>query len=403
MAEDGRWAALGIICAGVILSMSPWFSATAILPELMTHWSVSDAMGAWLTNGVQLGFVIGALLASITGIFDIVRPHRLIAISALLAALLNLALLIAPSGEIAVALRVLTGVVLAGVYPPAMKLITTWFVQGRGLALGLVIGALTVGSAFPHLIRALTPGVNWQIVVFGTTAMSFMAAYLFHAFGREGPFSYPRAPFHFAQIGKILKDRGVMLANVGYFGHMWELYAMWGWFLAFSGAVLAANGIETESGASLITFGVIACGVVGCVAGGWLADRIGRTGTTALMMGVSGTCALLIGLTFNGPLWLFVLIAVIWGISVIGDSAQFSAVVTEVGDRSLVGTALAFQMGVGFALTVVAIQLTPLFAEWVGGWQWAFLLLVPGPLIGTVAMLILRRLPEAERIAQGRG
>ena len=398
---DGRWAALAVICMGVILSMTPWFSATAILPELKAHWHVSDALAAWLTNAVQLGFVTGALLSSLTGLPDLVRPHRLMAVSALLAAALNLALLIAPGGETAVLIRFLTGMALSGVYPPAMKLVTTWFVQGRGLALGLVIGGLTLGSAFPHLIRAATTSVNWQLVVVATSTMSFLAAVIFQVLTHEGPFSYPRAQFQPSQIGKILRNRGIALANLGYFGHMWELYAMWGWFLAFSGAALAAHGVESESAASLVTFGVIACGVVGCVLGGWLADRIGRTATTALMMGVSGSCALLIGWTFNGPLWLFIGVAALWGISVIGDSAQFSAVVTEIGERSLVCTALAFQMGVGFALTVVCIQLTPIFAHWMGGWQWAFLMLVPGPLIGATAMLILRRLPESARIAQG--
>ncbi len=399
---DGRWAALAVICLGVILSMTPWFSATAILPELKAHWQVSEAIASWLTNGVQLGFVTGALLSSLTGLPDLVRPNRLMAASALMAAALNLALLFAPGGTTAVVIRFFTGVALSGVYPPAMKLVTTWFVQGRGLALGLVIGGLTLGSAFPHLIRAATTSVDWQLVVVGTSAMSFMAAAIFQLLTRDGPFSYPRAEFRPSQIGKILRDRGIALATLGYFGHMWELYSMWGWFLAFSGAALAAHGVASESAASLVTFGVIACGVVGCILGGWLADRIGRTATTALMMAVSGSCALLIGWTFHGPLWLFIGVAAIWGISVIGDSAQFSAVVTEIGERSLVGTALAFQMGVGFALTVVCIQLTPMFAHWLGGWQWSFLLLVPGPLIGAAAMLKLRSLPESARIAQGR-
>lgn len=402
ISSDVRWAALAVICTGVILSMTPWFSATAILPELKAHWHVTDTIASWLTNAVQLGFVTGALLSSLTGLPDIVRSHRLMAVSALLAAALNLALLIAPGGATAVLIRFLTGLAMAGVYPPAMKLVTTWFVQGRGLALGLVIGGLTLGSAFPHLIRAATASVNWQLVVVATSTMSFVAAVIFQVLTREGPFTYPRGQFDSAQIGKILRDRGIWLANLGYFGHMWELYSMWGWFLAFSGAALATHGVESESAASLVTFGVIACGVVGCVVGGWLSDRIGRTATTALMMGVSGSCALMIGWTFHGPLWLFVGVAALWGISVVGDSAQFSAVVTEICERCLVGTALAFQMGVGFTLTVVCIQLTPMFAHWIGGWQWAFLLLAPGPLIGMIAMLTLRKLPESERIAQGR-
>jgi len=220
-------------------------------------------------------------------------------------------------------------------------------------------------------------------------------------FATEGPYSYSKAVFDPRQIGRVLSNRLVALANIGYFGHMWELYAMWGWFLAFARAYLEARGDDAPS-ASLITFFVIASGAIGCIAGGVLADRIGRTATTALMMSVSGVCAMLIGLTFHGPLWLFVALALVWGMSVIGDSAQFSAIVTEVGDPSLVGTALALQLGIGFALTVVAIWIMPAFADWIGGWQWAFVILAPGPVIGTWAMLSLRRMPEATKIAQGR-
>lgn len=399
---DGCWVALAIICLGVILSMTPWFSATAILPELKLHWYATESAASWLTNAVQLGFVTGALLSSLTGLPDLVRSSRLMGVAALLAAALNMALLWAPGSESAIAIRFFTGMALSGVYPPAMKLVTTWFEHGRGLALGLVIGGLTVGSAFPHLVRGITSDVNWKLVVVTTSAMSLVAAVIFITLTREGPFSYAREQFQPAQFGKMLRNRGIALANLGYFGHMWELYAMWGWFLAFSTEALAVHGVEGESAASLLTFGVIACGVVGCVVGGWLADRIGRTATTALMMGLSGTCALLIGWTFQGPLWLFLAVAGLWGMSVVGDSAQFSAVVTEISDRSLVGTALAFQMGVGFALTVVCIQVTPMFAFWLGGWQWAFLILVPGPVIGTAAMLILRRLPESVQIAHGK-
>jgi len=154
--------------------------------------------------------------------------------------------------------------------------------------------------------------------------------------------------------------------------------------------------------ASLIVFVVISAGVLGAIAGGILADRFGRTLTTAGMMLTSAACALLIGMTFHGPLWLFLAVAVIWGASVVGDSAQFSAMVTEVADSHLVGTALAIQMGIGFLITIVSIQILPLFAEMLGGWRWTFLMLIPGPLIGAAAVLRLRQLPESLRIAQGR-
>ncbi|WP_334149077.1 MFS transporter [Hyphomicrobium sp.] len=397
----GRWRTLAILSFAIVLSMTTWFSATAIVGELKAVWALSDEAATWLTNAVQIGFVAGALGASLVNLPDVILARKLMAWSGLLAAGTNLALLAAPNAEVAIALRFLTGVALAGIYPPALKLISTWFIRGRGLALGIVIGALTLGSAFPHLLRATTSTLDWRVVVIGTSLLTLVGALLMGRYAVDGPFSYPRAAFNPRQIGLVLRNKPVMLANVGYFGHMWELYAMWGWFLAFIHAAYEPYGF-TASAASLTTFLVIASGFFGCVVGGLLADRIGRTATTSLMMAVSGTCAAVIGFAFAGPLWVLLALSVVWGISVIGDSAQFSAVVTEVGDSSFVGTSLALQLGLGFALTVVAIRALPSFAAYLGGWQWAFVLLVPGPLIGTIAMLALRRLPEAVKIAQGR-
>ncbi len=397
----GRWQTLAILSLAIVASMTTWFSATAIVGELKAVWSLSDGAATWLTNAVQIGFVAGALGASFINLPDIVAANKLMASAALAAAVTNMALLAAPDAEVAITLRFLTGVALAGIYPPALKLVSTWFVSGRGLALGVVIGALTLGSAFPHLLRATTSTLDWRFVVFGTSMLTLCGACLMFHHAMEGPFSYPRARFNPRQIGLVLRNKPVMLANIGYFGHMWELYAMWGWFLAFIHAAYQPYGLAAST-ASFTTFIVIGSGFIGCVLGGVLADRIGRTATTSLMMATSGTCALLIGLAFSGPLWLLLTLSIIWGVSVVGDSAQFSAIVTEVGDSSFVGTSLALQLGLGFALTVIAIRILPAFADLFGSWQWVFVLLVPGPLIGTIAMLKLRELPEAYRIAQGR-
>jgi len=182
-----------------------------------------------------------------------------------------------------------------------------------------------------------------------------------------------------------------MLANLGYFGHMWELYAMWGWFLAFTRAASSHLGLVGAKTASLITFIVIAVGVVGAIAGGVVADRTSRTFAAGLMMSVSGLCAVSIGLFFDGPLWMFLLVALVWGVSVIGDSAQFSAMATELSDPSYVGTSLALQLGLGFALTLVSIRGTAVLAERIG-WRWSFLPLAVGPAVGVAAMALLHRL-----------
>lgn len=384
----------------VVLSLTTWFSATAILPELRAALGLTAETGVWLTNAVQAGFVLGALVSALLSLADVVSLTRLMALASFAAALFNAVPLFESGTGAVIAARFATGVALAMVYPPSLKFIATWFRTGRGLAMGTMVGALTLGSALPHVVRGLGSGIAWQPVLAACSLAGLAAATLFGFVLHEGPHSFARSRVDPRQIGAILRDRALMLANVGYFGHMWELYAMWAWILAYAGAA-QASGLPLGN-ASLLAFTAIAMGAPGCVLAGWLADRAGRCATTALAMTVSGVSALLIGVTFAGPLWVFVIVTLIWGLAVVADSAQFSAAVTELADQSLVGSALAFQMGVGFAITIGAIWLMPVLAEALGSWRWAFLALVPGPVVGTWAMLALRRRPEAERIAGGK-
>lgn len=400
-ADAPRWQVLATLSIAIVLSLATWFSATAITPELKREWQLPPLVLSWLTIGVQMGFVCGALAASLVNLPDLVRLNRLMALSALVAAAANASLLLARGPVSAIAARIVTGFALAGVYPPALKLISTWFNRDRGLALGTVVGALTLGSSMPHLFRSLSGAVDWRVVVKMSTLATSVGAVLFFLFAREGPYPFGRAVFDPRQAGAVFRDRNLLLANLGYFGHMWELYAMWAWLLVYVNASLAAQHRLVVGRASFLTFVAIGVGVFGCVLGGILSDRIGRTATTAGMMIVSGSCALAVGLAFDGPSWLFITILVIWGVSVIGDSAQFSAMVTELSDQRFVGTALSVQLGLGFALTVVAIWLMPEMAALLGSWRWAFLMLVPGPSIGAFAMLLLRRSPASTRLAGG--
>lgn len=400
VAPSGKWATLGVTGLAVILSLTTWFSATAILPELREALSLTPQTAAWLTNAVQAGFVLGALVSALLSLADVIPLTRLMAMASLAAALFNAVPLVAPGPEALIAARFATGAALALVYPPALKFIATWFRTGRGLAMGAMVGALTLGSALPHLVRGVGSGIAWQPVMITCSLAGLVAAGIFAFVLREGPHAFARTKVDPRQIGAILRDRPVMLANAGYFGHMWELYAMWAWILAYA---LAAQSAGLPLGnASILAFAIIAMGAPGCVLAGWLADRIGRCTTTAIAMAISGTAALLIGFTFDGPLWAFALVALVWGLTVVADSAQFSAAVTELADQNLVGSALAFQMGVGFAITIGMIWFLPVLAESVGSWRWSFLVLVPGPIAGTWAMLALRRLPEADRIAGGK-
>jgi len=400
--ESQRWHVLSLLCLGIVLTLTTWFSAVAVNRELASAWELPLSATAWLSNGVQLGFVCGALAASIVNLPDILPLNRIMATSAAIAGVSNMLLLLEPDLSLAIALRIVTGVALAGVYPPALKLIATWFRHDRGLALGALIGALTLGSAMPHLFRAVFGTLEWKGVVIATSLSAWVGAAIFLMFGREGPYPFARATFEPRQVAKILRERPLFLANLGYFGHMWELYAMWVWLLVYVEAAFVRQGIASASFASLVTFIVIASGVVGCILGGLLSDRIGRTLTTFGMMAVSGICALLVGFAYAGPLWLFLLILLVWGIAIIGDSAQFSAAVSELSDQRFVGTALSLQLGIGFALTILAIWLTPRFAGFLGSWQWAFLLLVPGPVIGAFSMMLLRRDKASIKLATGK-
>ena len=377
--------ALALLAAALVLSMTTWFSATAVVPQLRAEWDLGNTAAAWLTIAVQVGFVAGALAGSALSVADVFPPRFVILAGALGAAAANLVLVAADGPEVGIAARVATGFFLAGVYPPALKLASTWFRRGRGTALGIVVGALTLGSAVPHLVNGLG-GLDWQLVVWVTSALTAAGGVLVFFGVPEGPYSFPSARFDPRQAGLVLRNRGVRLASLGYFGHMWELYAMWAWFLVFFAAV-ATDG----KAAAYATFAVIGAGAVGCWVGGVLGDRWGRPETTAAMMAVSAACALAIGLVAEASAALALVLGLVWGFSVVGDSAQFSTLVTELAEQAYVGTALGFQMAVGFALTVPTIWLLPFLEDEVG-WRWAFVFLVPGPVLGILAMLRLRRL-----------
>jgi MFS family permease len=379
VAREAR-RALALLALALVLSMSTWFSASAVLPQLREEWALGTTAAAWLTIAVQLGFVAGAVASSLVNLSDVLAPRLVIAAGSLGAAAANLGLAAVGSAAGALPLRFLTGFFLAGVYPPALKLMATWFRRGRGTALGILVGALTVGSAAPHLVNGLG-GLDWRLVVVVTSALTAAGGGLVLAGVREGPDPFPRATFDPRQAGRAFANRGVRLASLGYFGHMWELYAVWAWFLVF-----ARETLYDERTAAFATFAVIGIGALGCLAGGIAGDRVGRAETTIAAMAVSGACALAIGLL---PAGLALAVALVWGFAVVADSAQFSTLVTEHADQAYVGTALTLQLAVGFTLTVAAIWLIPYLEDGVG-WRWAFAFLAFGPALGIVAMLRLR-------------
>ena len=375
---------LTLLSLAELLGMSLWFAASAVAAPLGIRWGVASGSIAWLTTIVQLGFVVGTALVALLNLADVIPSKHLFAFSAMIGASANAALLIAPSFAAALALRFLTGCALAGVYPPAMKMVSTWFRARRGLAIGAVVGALTIGKATPYLVHAL-PNAGVQSVVLTASVGAVLAALLVGMAYVDGPYPFPPRPFSWTLGTAVVSSREWRLATGGYLGHMFELYSFWTWIPLFIAASITASGAQPGAEASLVAFGTIAIGGLGCIWGGLSADRRGRERLVMLALAVSGSCSLIIPIVFGRAVFLVTLVAWTWGFFVIADSAQFSALVTESVPPHAVGTALAIQTSLGFLLTMVSIQLVPPIVGLVG-WRWVFPMLALGPLFGIAAI-----------------
>jgi MFS family permease len=393
-AEPGaRWRLLALLAVVQLLGMSLWFTASATAAQLALLWDMDPAAAGRLTTAVQIGFVAGTAVAALLNLADLVPARTYVAVSAVLAALANGSLVLAGGPGTALVSRFLTGFFLAGVYPPAMKMVATWFRSARGLAIGVLVGALTVGKAMPYLVGAFGQA-ELAAVVLSTSAGAVAAAVLVAIVYRDGPFAFPRRPFSWGLVGTVFRHRQTRLAIGGYLGHMWELYACWAALSLFAADLFRGHGYGDPRAltlAGLVAFAGIAAGGAGSVLAGAWADRLGREYVAAGAMAVSGACALTIGWLMAAPAWLVVVLVLLWGFAVVADSAQFSALVTEVAPQHAVGTALTLQTSLGFLLTAFSIWLiVELEARW--GWGIAFSLLAIGPAVGIQQMLRLRAL-----------
>jgi MFS family permease len=381
---------LAVVSLAQFLGMTLWFSATAVTPFLVEQFHIAPNHTAWLTMAVQAGFVAGTLVSALGNLADIMNARTLMFLGSVAGALANAAVIVAPGTATVIALRFLTGASLALVYPPGMKIAAGWFKDRRGFALGLLIGALTLGKAFPHLLTAMF-GSGWREPMLVVSGLAVIGGTLVLTIVRDGPYVAATAPFDPHAIRNILASRGARLATFGYLGHMWELYAMWAWVAVFASASLAASGLANAGSAgSVAAFLAIGSGAAGCALAGYLADRVGKARVAMWAMLASATCAVLTLVVYGGPPIVLFVLVMVWGFAVVADSAQFSALVSEHAPSDHIGTALTLQTCVGFLLTMVTIELLPRLAA-ATSWRWASLLLVPGPLLGALAMARLRR------------
>lgn len=401
----GKWRAIVTLAVAELLALSLWFSASATLPAIRAETDLSDFQAALFTSMLSVGFVAGTLTSAVLGLADRIRPQTFFFWSIMVAAAANAAILVVdPASPIVPVLRFVTGACMAGVYPVGMKMVSSWARGDTGLLVGLLVGALTFGSGMPHLVQAYATGIDWRLTIIATSAAAVIAGFMALTVVL-GPGFGKSAPFRADAVLQAWRNKALRLANFGYFGHMWELYAMWGWIGVFFHASFAvswgADDPDVGKYAELAAFAVLAVGAVGAFGAGVLADRLGRTTITIWAMLLSGTSAVLVGFLFGGdPVWL-VLLCLFWGVVVIADSAQFSSAVIELADPERVGTMLTVQTSVGFALTLISIHLLPEVVGWIG-WEYAFSILAIGPALGVWSMWRLRQHPDAARLANGR-
>jgi MFS family permease len=418
-----RWVQLGLLALVELLAMSLWFSASSVAPALAHSWALSTGQVSWLTISVQLGFVAGALLSAVLNLPEKVPAPRLIAGCALAGAFSNavIPLMIGnPLGQttwgfaLVIALRFSTGMALAGVYPPGMKIVASWFLHGRGLGIGILVGAVTFGSATPHLINVFPLDAwftsksedlpAWRLVMLAASCSAAFAAFVAATKIRLGPHLPASSRFDWTYFARVWKEPALRRANFGYLGHMFELYAMWTW----APRLLLHSYHDagwSERWAKLAGFATVAVGALGCLLAGSIADRVGRCRTTIASLVVSGSCALAAGSLYQQP-GLLTLVCLIWGFAVVADSAQFSAAVSELCDRHFVGTALTIQTCAGFLLTTLTIRFVPVLQETLGtagnsGWTWPLALLAIGPAFGIFHMARLQRMDESKQMANG--
>jgi MFS family permease len=386
----GARRAFLVVSLAVLLATSTWFSGTAAARELVGLWSLSPTQGARLTSATQWGFIVGTLIYAATNLADRFDARRVFCVSALAGGLCNLGFAWLSDGLVpALGFRFATGITLAGVYPVGMKLIASWYREGLGWRLGVMVGCLTLGTAFPYGVAAMGSSLDWRVLA-SLASLAASIGGLLVALCSEGPLLRARAKLDLRMIGRVFRHPPFRATALGYFGHMWELYALW----SLAGMWLDARFEGTDAWAvrvPLLAFAIVGIGALGCIGGGLLSRKIGERKVALFALSGSGLACLLSGFAYHLPPAALLAFLLIWGVLVVADSPQFSALAARHAPPEYTGTALTVQNGLGFLITTISIQLLPRVAEIVT-WQWALTLLALGPALG---VLFTARVPSA--------
>ncbi|WP_299593976.1 MFS transporter [uncultured Microbulbifer sp.] len=391
-----------IIAAAQLLGTSLWFSANSAADDLALRWQVTATDIGWLTNAVQGGFILGTLLLALGGIADRYRASQIFIVSALTGAFFNACFAWLSDGlNSALVYRFLVGICLAGIYPMGMKLVVSWAPERAGAALAQLVAMLTLGTALPHGLREVGAGLPWQWIISTSSLLAVIAAVLIYRLGDGPHLPQPARKNTQTQQRSVFTRPAVLLAfripefraaAWGYFGHMWELYAFWA-MVPLLVSSTALFDVFPGLGVAGLSFGIIAIGAVGCLVGGILSRKIGSARVALGALAASGSCALVFVLFWDQlpAIWLAALLF-FWGATVIADSPQFSALSATACPRELVGSALAIQNSIGFAITVVSIAGISALFELTG--PESVWLLLPGPVLGLLGFILtMRRAP----------
>jgi MFS family permease len=371
---------LPILIFSQFAGTSLWFAGNAVISDLQIIWGLDSASMGYVTSSVQFGFISGTLIFAYFTIADIFSPRKVFFYCSILGAISNLSIYLLGHDLLSLlTFRFLTGFFLAGIYPVGMKIASGWYKEGLGQALGLIVGALVIGTAFPHLLKSAGNLFEWEDIVIFVSALCISGGVLLFIFVPDGPYIYRGTKFDYKAIYYIFSSRDLRASAFGYFGHMWELYTMW----AFIPVFLKQYSIHTQTtlNVPLISFLFIVSGALGCMGGGILSKRFGSTSVAHYQLMISGTCCLLSPLVPTFPFIIFLLVLILWGITIAGDSPQFSTLIALTAPKEYVGSALTIVTCIGFFITIISIETLNYLFSYIDN-QYIFLLLFPGPLFG---------------------